>query len=78
MTPWQVGDPLFVVAWKDVLLKDEDDHALIQGSLVGPSHQACAILLHVQSGLVVCLIQESLGAERHFWKLTCQRENLRN
>ncbi len=65
-------------ALKDDLLRDEDDHALIQGSLVGPNHQACVILLRVQSDLVVYLSQESLGAKCCYWDLTCQREQLRN
>lgn len=59
---------------KDDLLRDEDDHALIQGSLVGPIHQACVILLRVQSDLVLNLSQESLGGECYCWDLTCQRE----
>lgn len=42
-----------ICALKDVLLRDEDDHALIQGSLVGPNHQACVILSRVQSDLVI-------------------------
>ena len=67
-----------ICALKDDLLTGEDDHALIQGSLVGPSHQACVILLHLQSDLVVCLSQESLGGKCCFWDLTCQREWLKN
>ncbi len=65
-------------ALKDDLLGAEDDHALIQGFLVGPSHQAFVTLLRVQSDLVVGLSQEILGGECFCWNLTCQREWLRN
>ena len=110
VNPWQVLDPLFVVAGpthtllcpsaacldlhhpqavkekmicalkdlKDDRLRDEHDHALIQGSQVGPSHQACVTLLRVQSDLGVCPSQESLDAKYYCWDLTCQREQLRN
>ena len=106
LAPWQVWDPLFVVAGpthmslcssaacldlhhtqavkkkscalKDDVLRDEDDRALTQVSPVGPSHQACVILLHVQSDLRVCLSQESLGGERYCWDLTRQKKQLRN
>ena len=106
LAPWQVWDPLFVVAGpthislcssaacldlhhpqavkkkscalKDDVLRDEDDRALIQVSRVGPSRQACVILLLVQSDLRVCLSQEPLGGEYNCWDLTCQREWLRS
>lgn len=66
-----------ICALKDDLLRGEDDRALIQGSLVGPNRQACVILLRLQSDLVVCLSQESLGGEWYYWDLS-QREKLRN
>ena len=63
---------------KGNLLGDEDDHALSQGTRVGPNRQACVILLRVQSGLVVYLSQEFLGGVIYCWDLTCQREQLKN
>ena len=63
---------------KGNLLGDEDDHALSQGTRVGPSRQASVIVLRVQSGLVVYLSQEFLGGVIYCWDLTCQREQLKN